>query len=88
MLKDYKFKYFYSSFLASGKEYELSMDDTASGSFMLYINYRSRAINPKTNKPYSVAGLGIKIDKLVNLVKTLKIGDHGRAMLVTKQGSS
>ena len=86
LLKDYPFKDFYPKFLATGKEYELSLDQTESGSFMLYINYKSKGINPKTNKPYSVAGLGLKMDRIVNLVTQLKIGEHGRAMLVTAQG--
>ena len=85
-LKDYPFKSFYPSFLATGKKYELIMDGTPEKGFMLFINYRSDAINPKTNKPYSVAGLGIKADKFVNLVTKLKIGDHGRAMLVSDKG--
>lgn len=86
LLKDYQFKAFYPAFLATGKQYELSMDSTSTGNFMLYINYRSDATNPETNKPYLVSGLGISADKFVDLVRKLKIGDRGRAMLATEQG--
>ena len=84
-LKDYAFKDFYPNFLATGKEYELSLDQTEDGSFMLYINYKSIGVNPNTNKPYSVAGLGLRMDRLIDIIKALKIGEHGRAMLVTDQ---
>ena len=85
LLKDYQFKDFYPNFLATGKEYELNMENF-NGEFVVFINYRSDAINPNTNKPYAVAGLGLKVDKLINMVRKLKIGENGRAMLVTEQG--
>lgn len=85
-LKDYKYKAFYPRFLATGKEFELSMDGSEEGSFVLYINYRSKNNNSDTGKPYSVAGLGIKLDKIVDIVKQVHIGEHGRAMLVTEKG--
>ncbi len=85
LLKDYEFKDFYTNFLASGKEYELNMENFG-GVFVMFINYRSQAVNPETEKPYVVAGLGLKVDKLVNMITRMHLGEHGRAMLVTDQG--
>ncbi|WP_068713873.1 methyl-accepting chemotaxis protein [Vibrio tritonius] len=85
LLKDYQFKDFYPNFLATGKDYELNMENY-NGEFVIFINYRSQAINNKTQKPYAVAGLGLKIDKLIGMITKLKLGEHGRAMLVTEQG--
>lgn len=85
-LKDFQFREFYPNFLASGKDYELNLQDMQNGTFMLYINYKSKAINPRANKPYSVAGLGIKADQFIGMVRKLKIGSHGHAMLVTENG--
>ena len=85
LLKDYQFKDFYPNFLATGKEYELNMENF-NGEFVIFINYRSQAINSKTQKPYAVAGLGLKVDKLIEMITKLKLGEHGRAMLVTDQG--
>ncbi|MCA2017192.1 methyl-accepting chemotaxis protein [Vibrio tritonius] len=86
LLKDYQFKDFYPNFLATGKDYELNMENY-NGEFVIFINYRSQAINNKTQKPYAVAGLGLKIDKLIGMITKLKLGEHGRAMLVTEQGN-
>ncbi|MBF9000148.1 methyl-accepting chemotaxis protein [Vibrio nitrifigilis] len=84
-LAKYPFKDFYSNFLATNKEYELNMEHFKTG-FVLFINYRSQKINPNTNKPYVVAGLGLKVDRLINMVTKLKIGEHGRGMIVTENG--
>ncbi|QUX97645.1 methyl-accepting chemotaxis protein [Marinomonas sp. CT5] len=82
-LTDYPFKEFYPNFLATGQDYELNLEYEYK---MLFINYRSDDLDPNTNKPYSVAGLGIKADKLINMVQKLKVGQQGRAMLVTSDG--
>ena len=83
LLPDYPYKEFYPNFLATGHDYELNLQYENQ---MLFINYRSDAIDPNTNKPYSVAGLGIKADKLINMVQKLQVGQQGRAMLVTSNG--
>ena len=83
LLPDYPYKEFYPNFLATGHDYELNLQYENQ---MLFINYRSNAVDPNTNKPYSVAGLGIKADKLINMVQKLKVGPQGRAMLVTSNG--
>lgn len=85
LLKDYEFKDFYPDFLATGKEYELNLENF-DGVFVVFINYRSQAINSVTGKPYAVAGLGLKVDKLINMIKKMKLGEYGRAVLVTEQG--
>ncbi|UTV99305.1 methyl-accepting chemotaxis protein [Marinomonas rhizomae] len=82
-LTDYPFKDFYPNFLATGQDYELNLEYEYK---MLFVNYRSDDLDPNTNKPYSVAGLGIKADKLINMVQKLKVGQQGRAMLVTSDG--
>ena len=69
--------------MATGHDYELNLQYENQ---MLFINYRSNTVDPNTNKPYSVAGLGIKADKLINMVQKLKVGQQGRAMLVTSNG--
>lgn len=83
LLKDYPYKEFYPNFLATGHDYELNLQYEHQ---MLFINYRSDAVDPNTNKPFSVAGLGIKADKLINMIKKLNVGQQGRAMLVTSDG--
>lgn len=83
LLPDYPYKEFYPNFLATGHDYELNLQYENQ---MLFINYRSNTVDPNTNKPYSVAGLGIKADKLINMVQKLKVGQQGRAMLVTSNG--
>ncbi|MCE0495456.1 methyl-accepting chemotaxis protein [Vibrio salinus] len=85
LLKNYQFKNFYPNFLATGKQYELNMENI-NGRFVMFINYRSDNIDPQTNNPYSVSGLGINIDRLIGLITKLKIGQDGRAMLVTSKG--
>jgi methyl-accepting chemotaxis protein len=82
-LSDYPYKEFYPNFLATGQDYELNLEYEYK---MLFINYRSDDLDPNTNKPYSVAGLGIKADKLINMVQKLQVGQQGRAMLVTSDG--
>ncbi|PYF82488.1 MULTISPECIES: methyl-accepting chemotaxis protein [Marinomonas] len=82
-LEDYPYKEFYPNFLATGHDYELNLQYENE---MLFINYRSDTTDPNTNKPYSVAGLGIKADKLIDMVKKLNVGLQGRAMLVTSDG--
>lgn len=82
-LTDYPFKDFYPNFLATGQDYELNLEYEYK---MLFVNYRSDDLDPNTNKPYSVAGLGIKADKLITMVQKLKVGQQGRAMLVTSDG--
>ncbi|GGN38240.1 MULTISPECIES: methyl-accepting chemotaxis protein [Marinomonas] len=83
LLPDYPYKEFYPNFLATGHDYELNLQYENQ---ILFINYRSNAVDLNTNKPYSVAGLGIKADKLINMVQKLKVGPQGRAMLVTSNG--
>ncbi|WP_219704118.1 methyl-accepting chemotaxis protein [Marinomonas lutimaris] len=82
-LSDYPYKEFYPNFLATGHDYELNLQYENS---MLFINYRSDSMDPNTNKPFSVAGLGINADKLINMVQKLQVGQQGRAMLVTSDG--
>ncbi len=85
-LEDYGYNIFYPNFLATGKPYELSLQDMGDDSFILYINYKSSAVNPSSNKPYNVAGLGIKADQIIDIVKKLKFGESGSAMLATSNG--
>ncbi|SBS29323.1 Methyl-accepting chemotaxis protein CtpH [Marinomonas spartinae] len=82
-LADYPYKEFYPNFLAKNKDYELNLQYADQ---KLYINYRSSEMDPTTGKPLVVAGLAIKVDKLIDMVKQLTIGKSGRAMLVTDQG--
>ncbi|WP_070972138.1 methyl-accepting chemotaxis protein [Vibrio sonorensis] len=85
MLSDYPFKDFYPSFLAKDQDFELALEDFGEV-FMMFINYRSDAINPVTQKPIAVAGIGVNVNRIIEMVEKLKIGEQGHALLVTEQG--
>ncbi|MGT0149489.1 hypothetical protein ACT691_06690 [Vibrio metschnikovii] len=71
-LADYPFKDFYPNFLGKNKPIELNMNqDQVGGQYVIFINYRSTQVNPRTNQPYVVAGLGFNVSSLVSMIEAL-----------------
>jgi methyl-accepting chemotaxis protein len=67
-------------FLKSGKKYSLDIDnDETLNTLTLFINYR-------TSDGKSVAGIGMGINQVSDLVKNYTIGKEGFAFLVNKDG--
>lgn len=86
-LADYAFKDFYPNFLNQNKAYELNMNqDQVGGQYVIFINYRSTQVNPQTNQPYVVAGVGFNVSSLVSMIEGFKIGEQGRALLASRDG--
>ncbi|XAG09209.1 methyl-accepting chemotaxis protein [Vibrio metschnikovii] len=86
-LADYPFKDFYPNFLGKNKPIELNMNqDQVGGQYVIFINYRSTQVNPRTNQPYVVAGLGFNVSSLVSMIESFRIGSNGRAMLASSDG--
>lgn len=86
-LSDYPFKDFYPNFLGKNKAVELNMNqDQVGGQYVIFINYRSTQVNPQTNQPYVVAGLGFNVSSLVSMIEGFRIGSNGRAMLASSDG--
>lgn len=71
--------WFYS-FLNSGKKYSLDIDnDVTLNKLTLFINYR-------TSDGKSVAGIGMGINQVSELVKNYTIGEQGLAFLTDQEG--
>ncbi|CCK77771.1 Chemotaxis methyl-accepting protein/Histidine kinase [Oleispira antarctica RB-8] len=72
--------WFYN-FLKSDKEYSLDIDnDETLNTLALFINYR-------TSNGKSVAGIGMGINHVSDLVKNYTIGEQGLAFLTDKEGN-
>ena len=72
--------WFYS-FLNSGKKYSLDIDNDASlNTLTLFINYR-------TSDGKSVAGIGMGINQVSDLIKNYTIGEQGLAFLADQDGN-
>ena len=68
-------------FLNSGKKYSLDIDNDASlNKLTLFINYR-------TSDGKSVAGIGMGINQVSELVKNYTIGEQGYAFLADQEGN-
>lgn len=68
-------------FLNSGKKYSLDIDNDASlNKLTLFINYR-------TSDGKSVAGIGMGINQVSELVKNYSIGEQGYAFLADQEGN-
>jgi len=71
--------WFYN-FLKSGKKYSLDIDnDVSLNKLTLFINYR-------TSDGKSVAGIGMGINQVGELIKNYTIGEQGLAFLTDEQG--
>lgn len=72
--------WFYS-FLNSGKKYSLDIDnDVSVNKLTLFINYRTR-------DGKSVAGIGMGINQVSDLVRNYTIGEQGLAFLTDQEGN-
>lgn len=68
-------------FLNSGKKYSLDIDNDASlNTLTLFINYR-------TSDGKSVAGIGMGINQVGDLIKNYSIGEQGLAFLADQDGN-
>jgi methyl-accepting chemotaxis protein len=68
-------------FLKSGKKYSLDIDnDESLNTLTLFINYR-------TGDGKSVAGIGMSINQVSELIKNYTIGEEGFAFLTDKEGN-
>ncbi|OUS27117.1 hypothetical protein A9Q99_17630 [Gammaproteobacteria bacterium 45_16_T64] len=69
-------------FIDSGKTFSLDVDvNEASGDLTLFVNYLV-----KSSKPLGVAGVGINVSSLAELIKNYHIGESGGVYLVDNAG--
>jgi methyl-accepting chemotaxis protein len=76
-------QWFYS-FLASGQDYSLDIDndEASNNELVLFINYR--VTGPKGD--LGVAGIGLKLGELARLISGYRIGEQGVVLLVSQEG--
>ncbi|MBY4678158.1 methyl-accepting chemotaxis protein [Marinobacterium arenosum] len=75
-------QWFYN-FLNSGKDYELALDvDESSGKMMAFVNYRMQ----RGQRSLAVAGVGVNLTSVAELVNSYRIGDTGVVFLVNQDG--
>ncbi|EGU32320.1 methyl-accepting chemotaxis sensory transducer [Vibrio sp. N418] len=86
LLQDYANGNFYNAFVATNKEYDLNLDEV-NGNKFLFINYRSQQNKPNSNEPLVVAGLGVNVNNMVEIVESQSVGQHGHALLVDELGN-
>ncbi|GAK85462.1 methyl-accepting chemotaxis protein [Vibrio ponticus] len=86
LLQDYQNGHFYQDFVATNQTYELNLDEVNGNKFM-FINYRSRQLKSDVAEPFVVAGLGVNVNSMVELVEAQSIGKSGKAMLVDEFGN-
>lgn len=86
LLQDYANGHFYDAFVATNKEYDLNLDEV-NGNKFLFINYRSQQNKTNSNEPLVVAGLGVNVNSMVELIESQSIGQHGHALLVDDLGN-
>ena len=77
----------YFDYLTKKIPYELNLDinQFTQGQFLMFVNYSSQALNSK-GAPLSVAGVGIDMQQLAKIISSYRLGKHGRASLVNKEG--
>ncbi|MPY23724.1 methyl-accepting chemotaxis protein [Shewanella psychropiezotolerans] len=79
---DPKDQWFYN-FIASGKDYELSLDiDESNQTPTLFINYLMKV----DGRPSAVAGVGLSLSSLATSIKQYQIGTNGIVFLTDDQG--
>jgi len=75
-------KWFYD-FLASDKTFELTLDiDKGSTQVLVFINYIVKIQGVRT----AVAGIGLSLDSMTNLISNYRIGEAGVVYLVSDSG--
>lgn len=77
----------YFNYLSKKVPYELNLDinQFTQGKFLMFVNYSSSTLNGK-GQPLSVAGVGLDMQQLGKIISSYRLGEHGRASLVNKEG--
>ncbi len=77
----------YFNYLASGLPYELNLDSNqfTGDKLQMFVNYTGNTLNSK-GEPLSVAGVGLDMLQLAEMISSYRLGDHGRASLANKEG--
>ena len=77
----------YFNYLKSGLPYELNLDSNefTGNVFQMFVNYTGNALNT-SGEPLSVAGVGLDMQQLVEMISSYRLGEHGRASLANKTG--
>ena len=77
----------YFDYLYSLKPYELNLDSNyfTDEELQIFANYISTAIN-QFGEPLIVAGIGLDVEKLADLISSYKLGAQGEASLANKDG--
>ncbi|MEZ9232104.1 methyl-accepting chemotaxis protein [Vibrio amylolyticus] len=71
-------------FIESNRTFELSFDiDSATGTPTMFVNY----VVMNNGKRFGVAGIGLTLDSVTNLISQYRIGDNGYVFLVDQSGS-
>ena len=77
----------YFGFVQSPNTYELNLDSNPlSQQLLMFVNYRSEAPANGSRNPAAVAGGGIGMAQLAELIRANKVGDNGLVMLVRGDG--
>ena len=87
LLDDHADDGWYFRFIASGAPYELNLDtnEFTGEQLIMFVNYRSQA-TADTGKPLVVAGVGIDMLALADMISDYRLGESGRAALVNQSG--
>ncbi len=77
----------YFNYLASGLPYELNLDSNAftGDQLHMYVNYTGNSLN-SNGEPTSVAGVGLDMLQLAEIISAYRLGEHGRASLANAVG--
>ena len=77
----------YFNYLASQLPYELNLDSNAftGEQLQMFVNYTGTALNTN-GEPVSVAGVGLDMLQLAEMISAYRLGEHGRASLANKDG--
>ncbi len=86
MSRDHPDDAWYFRYLATGAPYELNLDtDTFNADLQLFVNYSSPTRNA-AGTPFSVAGVGLDMHYLAEMIGAYRLGDTGRASLANRDG--
>lgn len=77
----------YFDYLASLKPYELNLDSNkfTGKELQMFVNYSGSEIN-SLDQPLIVAGVGLDMQKLADLISNYRLGEQGRASLANHKG--
>lgn len=77
----------YFNYLNSGQAYELNLDrnEYTGAQLQMFVNYTGTALNAM-GQPLSVAGVGINMQHLAEIISAYRFGENGRAFLVNPDG--